>query len=241
MILAILKRVVPCAAIAAAMATTPAYSQSLGSLLKSFQSSSADALSTIGSIKSIASVLPGQVTAGARAENTDGKVILFRTSWCGYCKKAATYMQSKNIPFIERDIETDTAAKAEYKKLGGPGGVPFMVFGDKTLAGFSEAPFDKNYADYQVALAAAAAKPASPAPSFDASKERTNGLQAGQTLIGKIPGVKVYAQANKSADRLFVLGKGDEVIFMGEERDGLYLVTTQKGEGWVDKLLVKAL
>ena len=29
------------------------------------------------------------------------------------------------------------------------------------------------------------------------------------------------------------------MIYMGEEREGLYRVTTPQGEGWVDKLLVK--
>ncbi|MBJ7312028.1 SH3 domain-containing protein [Rugamonas sp. CCM 8940] len=60
-------------------------------------------------------------------------------------------------------------------------------------------------------------------------------------MVGKIAGINVYAQASKSADKIMKLGKTDEVIYMGEERDGLYRVTTPQGEGWVEKLLIKKL
>ena len=91
--------------------------------------------------------------------------------------------------------------------------------------------------DFQVALAAAPS--AAAGQNADSPKGHPDGLQAGQTFVGKIPGIKVYKQPNKTAEKLLVLSKADEVIYMGEERDGLYRVTTQKGEGWVDKLLVK--
>lgn len=212
-----------------------AHAQSLGSLLKTFQQATSS--DTVGVIKSLTETLQGQVAPGTRAEDAEGKVVLYRTSWCGYCKQAAAYMRQKNIPFVERDIEANAGYKAEYKKLGGSGGVPFIVFGQKTIQGFSEAAFDRNYADFQVSLASA--PPAANGQAADSQKGHPGGMQAGQTMVGKIPGVKVYAQPDKAAEKVLVLGKADEVVYMGEERDGLYRVTTQKGEGWVDKLLLK--
>lgn len=209
--------------------TASAYPQSLGSLLKTLQQATSS--NTIDAIKSVADVFQGQLPAGASAQNAEGKVVLYRTSWCQYCKRAAVYMRRKNIAFVERDIEMPTY-NTEYKSLGGNGSVPFIVLGDKATYGFSEASFDKNYADFQASLTRA--------PSHkDAQSNDGGALQAGQTMVGKIAGIKIYAQPSKSSQKVMALGKTDEVIYMGEERDGLYRVTTPQGEGWVDKLLVK--
>ena len=185
----------------------------------------------VGAIRSVAQVSYGQVPGGtAVPQDAQGKVVLYRTAWCGYCKQAATYMQQKSIPFVERDIEADPANKADYARLGGTGPVPFIVFGSKTMLGFSAAAIDRNYADYQRTLAAGPGAPsASPSPV----------PQPGDTLIGKITGIPVYRQPSKAADKLIGLAKTDTMIYMGEEREGLYRVTTPQGEGWVDKLLVK--
>lgn len=185
----------------------------------------------VGVIRSVAQVSYGQIPSGAGApQDVEGKVVLYRTAWCGYCKQAAAYMQQKAIPFVERDIETDPANKAEYTRLGGKGPVPFIVFGQKTMLGFSAAAIDQNYAEYQRILAT---RPSAGVGGPSAAP------QPGDALIGKIPGVPIYRQPSKVADKLIPLAKADTVIYMGEERDGLYRVTTSQGEGWVDKLLVK--
>jgi len=191
---------------------------------------------TLNAFRSVAEVIQANLPAGAKAENAEGKVVLYRTPCCGFCKQAAAYMLQKNVPFVERDIANNAAYKAEYKSLGGTGAVPLLVFGDQAIYGFEGAKFDKNYADFQARLAAA--------PHGGGTGARGAGdisLEAGQTFVGKIAGISVYTQPNKAAEKLTTLGKTDEVIYMGEEREGLYRVTTQKGEGWVDKLLVKKL
>ena len=126
--------------------------QSLSSLLKTLQQASSSDTASI--FKSFAETIQGQLPSGTQVENADGKVVLYRTAWCGYCKKAAAYMRQKSIPFLERDIEANAVYKAEYAKLGGNGSVPFIVFGQKTIYGFSESTFDKNYSDFQVAMVA---------------------------------------------------------------------------------------
>jgi hypothetical protein len=64
-------------------------------------------------------------------------------------------------------------------------------------------------------------------------------LQAGDILFGKVANVKVYRDANKQSTALGQIAKSEELIYMGEEQNGLYKVTSASGEGWVDKLLVK--
>ncbi|GAA4029559.1 hypothetical protein GCM10022212_29700 [Actimicrobium antarcticum] len=206
------------------------------------QGQSGDMLSN--AIRSITDVSVGRVTNGAQMpQDAQGKVVMYRTAWCGYCKKAASYMQQKNIPFVERDIEANPSYRAEMKGLGGTGGVPFMVFGTKTQSGFSESSFDQNYAVFKRSLGndnrAMPDSAIGPDRVGSAAGGGTGGLQSGDALVGRIAGIQVYQQPSKSSPKLLMLGRGDEVIYMGEERGGLYRVTSSRGEGWVDKLLVK--
>ena len=39
------------------------------------------------------------------SSSKNGKVIMYSTAWCGYCKKARQYFKSKGISFVEYDIE----------------------------------------------------------------------------------------------------------------------------------------
>ncbi|MEB0135206.1 glutaredoxin family protein [Actimicrobium sp. CCC2.4] len=222
-------------------AMQPAGAQDYGNMLKGLmQGRSGDVL--FDTIRSITEVSSGQIASGTQVpQDAQGKVILYRTSWCGYCKKAASYMQQKNIPFVERDIEANKSYQAEMKQLGGKGGVPFIVFGSKTLNGFSESAIDQNYAAFKSTQGGSGS--ASPAPDAGMGGYRSvpaeSRLQSGDALVGKIGGIDVYRQSSKGSPKLLTLGRGEEVIYMGDEHDGLYRVTTSRGEGWVDKLLVK--
>lgn len=187
-------------------------------------------------IKSATDVTLGTIAGGAQGPaDAQGKVVLYRTAWCGYCKRASAYMQQKNIPFVERDIEANPAYKAEYSRLGGKG-VPFTVFGTRTLSGFNESAFDNYYAEYQRTMATA---PVQDTGRMQAVMVTPSVLQAGDTLTGKIPNIHIYREPARNAPKLTVMAANDAVVYMGEERDGFYRITSSQGEGWVDKLLVK--
>lgn len=72
------------------------------------------------------------------------KVVMYSTSWCGYCKKARQYFKSKGIAFKEYDIEKNKKAKRKYDRLGGQG-VPLILVGKKSMRGFSVSRFNKIY------------------------------------------------------------------------------------------------
>jgi glutaredoxin len=247
---------------------TPSFAaaQSWGDVLKGVVDAKSAGSDWLGAIKSVAEVSFGQIIPGAGPKEADGKVVLYSTSWCGYCKKAVSYMQQNKIPFSERNIESNALYKTEYKAAGGKGGVPFLVFGSKTMMGYNESQISSSYAQMQqTAKAAPSTAPAAAAPSVAAVAGAVQGavgatapsvavpaaapspaalvaLQAGDSLAAKLPGITVFTQPSKTAPSLLKLTKTDEVvIYMGEERDGLYRVTTSSGEGWVDKLLVKKL
>ncbi len=74
------------------------------------------------------------------------QVVLYSTSWCGYCKKARAYLDRNNIAYIEKDIEKDRAAKRDYDAMGGRG-IPFLVRGSKEIRrGFSVSSYDRFFA-----------------------------------------------------------------------------------------------
>jgi glutaredoxin len=69
----------------------------------------------------------------AGAVTIDG-VVMYSTSWCGYCKKARRYFADNNIVYRDYDIEND--------RLDGRG-VPVILVGDKRMNGFSVAGFEQ--------------------------------------------------------------------------------------------------
>lgn len=73
-----------------------------------------------------------------------GKVILYGTSWCGYCKKAREYFNARNIRYVDYDIEHDSTARARFEAFGGRG-VPVIFIGNTRMNGFNPGSFEKLY------------------------------------------------------------------------------------------------
>jgi glutaredoxin len=169
-----------------------------------------------GAVESFGGTELAQLPPGLAAPDAEGKVVLYRTAWCSYCRRAAAYMRQHAIAFVERDIETSAAFKAQYTGLGGRGPVPFMVFGNRTMLGFSEAPFERMLAQYQSSLLP----------------------PEGGTLVATVLGVKVLREPQRLAAHLRLLQKGEAVTYLGEEKDGYFRVATPSGEGWVQKALL---
>lgn len=72
------------------------------------------------------------------------RVIMYATSWCGYCKKARAYFRNNRINFVEYDIENDRHAKRRYDRLGATG-IPVILFGKNRMNGFSASRFEHLY------------------------------------------------------------------------------------------------
>ncbi|MDG1074719.1 MAG: glutaredoxin family protein [Methylophilaceae bacterium] len=63
-------------------------------------------------------------------------VVLYATSWCGYCKKTRAFLAENNIQYTEYDIETSTHGRDEHRALGGSG-VPVMVIKGDVVHGYN--------------------------------------------------------------------------------------------------------
>lgn len=93
---------------------------------------------------SASAVLPQQQINAEKQAAIKPAVVMYATSWCGYCRKARTYFKEQGIAYVEYDIEKDRAAYQRYKNLGGRG-VPVISIGEQTIFGFSPAKFEKVY------------------------------------------------------------------------------------------------
>ena len=72
------------------------------------------------------------------------KVIVYSTNWCAYCKTAKQYLTSKNVEWVEKNIEEDAGAHKELmEKLGGNyRGVPVIDVYGTIVLGFDRAKID---------------------------------------------------------------------------------------------------
>lgn len=60
-------------------------------------------------------------------------MIMYTTTWCGYCQRLKAQLGREQIPFEEVDIEFDPQAAALVESVnGGNQTVPTLVFDDGT-------------------------------------------------------------------------------------------------------------
>lgn len=69
-----------------------------------------------------------------------GEVVLYATSWCGYCEKTRKFLRAREVPFVEHDIERSEPARQQFEALGGQG-VPVLLVRGKVVHGYSPPAF----------------------------------------------------------------------------------------------------
>lgn len=63
-------------------------------------------------------------------------VVLYATSWCGYCQKTRVFLNENNIQYTEYDVEKSDEGRAQFEALGGSG-VPVIDIKGTVIHGFS--------------------------------------------------------------------------------------------------------
>lgn len=64
-----------------------------------------------------------------------GSVIMYSTTWCGYCRRLKTQLTGAGIPFTEVNIETEPEAAAFVEQVNdGNQTVPTLLFPDGSAA-----------------------------------------------------------------------------------------------------------
>ena len=69
-------------------------------------------------------------------------VVLYATSWCGWCRKTRELFASLGVVYVERDVDANAAYRLERDRLtGGEDGVPVVDWRGVTVRGFAEGRF----------------------------------------------------------------------------------------------------
>jgi glutaredoxin 3 len=85
-------------------------------------------------------------------------VVIYTLSTCPHCREAKEFFTSNNIPFINREVDTDSQHMAElmqiYDRMNVPDqkrGVPLIVIGDEIrLQGFNKDKVREALKKYQL-------------------------------------------------------------------------------------------
>lgn len=62
-------------------------------------------------------------------------VVMYMTSWCGFCARARRLLNEKNAQVIEFDIDRDPGLRAEMMQKSGRRTVPQIWIGDEHIGG----------------------------------------------------------------------------------------------------------
>jgi glutaredoxin len=76
------------------------------------------------------------------------EVIVYKTAWCGVCKKVESYLKKKGVPYTAKDIEKDRAAASELQAKASEqkietGSVPVIDVKGTLIVGFDRARLEK--------------------------------------------------------------------------------------------------
>ena len=73
-------------------------------------------------------------------------VTVYSTPTCPYCRQVISYLQSRGIPFEERDVSRDAAAAQEMVRVSGQQGVPVTVVDGQVIVGYDRPRLDEALA-----------------------------------------------------------------------------------------------
>jgi glutaredoxin len=92
--------------------------------------------------------IPEGLAPPAPVAAAHGDVIVYKTAWCGVCKKVESYLKKKGVPYTAKDIEKDRSAAAELQTKAAAqkvktGSVPVIDVKGTLIVGFDRARLEK--------------------------------------------------------------------------------------------------
>ena len=66
------------------------------------------------------------------------KIILYSADWCSSCVSAKRFLESKNIPFEEINIDTQGISRTRLIELTGRLAIPTISVNGKVIGGYAE-------------------------------------------------------------------------------------------------------
>lgn len=92
--------------------------------------------------------LPDGLEPPSQPVTPAGGIVVYKTDWCGVCKKVESYLKRKGVAYEAKDIEKDREAAAELQakaqKAGvRTGSVPIIDVAGELIVGFDRARLEK--------------------------------------------------------------------------------------------------
>ena len=78
----------------------------------------------------------------ATAMSGSHDVVVYTTSWCGWCKKTRAWLDQQGVDYENRDVEANAEWAEEMHDLTGSGGVPVIVIDGEVIKGFDQAKME---------------------------------------------------------------------------------------------------
>ncbi len=72
-----------------------------------------------------------------------GKVIVYSTEACPWCRVAKDFLKENNIEFESKDVAEDEAARNELLEKSGRMGVPVLDIDGTIIVGFNQEAIEK--------------------------------------------------------------------------------------------------
>ena len=66
------------------------------------------------------------------------RVEIYTTRWCGYCTRAKSLLDAKNVAYDEVSLDGDPAFRAKLLDLTGKWTVPQILVDDRPIGGYTE-------------------------------------------------------------------------------------------------------
>lgn len=68
----------------------------------------------------------------------NGQIVMYASAWCGYCHRARSLLQSKNVEFQELVIDGNAELRQEMIARSGRHTVPQIFVGERHIGGCDE-------------------------------------------------------------------------------------------------------
>jgi glutaredoxin-like YruB-family protein len=74
--------------------------------------------------------------AAERALARNKEVVVYTTSWCGWCRKTLAYLDQNGVDYENRDIEADDAWREELEEKTGSTSIPVVEIDGEIIRGY---------------------------------------------------------------------------------------------------------
>ena len=158
-------------------------------------------------------------------------VVVYSTDTCPWCDRTKEFLNSRNVPFVDKNVARDTNAAVEMIRRSGQQGVPVVATEDEVIVGFDQvrlARLAERYAGpkrpaFGVLAADAVDYFARHPESAPASGELKGGVYVGRIRSGTVadkagvqPGDVITGFAGKRVKNLVGLDQLVETVHSGD-------------------------